>query len=888
MKCALGAAGLVCAVTATFLPAALGAGVAPTKAGPSEGTMWTLDGKKVVDVPLAHTEVRIRVSGYLADVDVTQTFTNPFDRKIEAVYAFPLPTGAAVNRLRLKAGDEVVEGKLHARAEASLVYKAAKEAGKVAALLEEERANLFTQSVANLEPGATVEVSLHYVQELPYDHGAYELVFPMVASPRYIPGAAKAAPPKGAAGTHADTDRVADASRVTPLYLPPDTRSSHDVGLTVELDAGVPVRDVRSPSHRIDVAEDGPARARVTLAAGDTVPNKDFVLRYDVAGAAPEVALLAHRGAADAKGAFFLMVQPPAALADAAVAPRELVFVVDTSSSMEGAPLAKAKEVVRTSLGALLPDDTFQIIRFGDAASALGPAPLAAKARNVELALRWLDGLAAEGGTEMAAGVRAALDFPHDPARLRLVLFLTDGYIGNEDEVLATVHGHLGASRLFSFGVGTAVNRYLLEEMASFGRGTVEVVRPDEDTAAAVARFHARIARPVLTDVNIDWKGLAVEDLEPDAVPDLFLGQPLVVHGRYGAGGAATIVVTGKLGGRAVSFPVAVALPAREEAHEAVATVWAKARLREMARGLVRKDDTKLVAAITELALQYQLLSRYTSFVAVSAKTTAGGRAETVGVPLEAPEGLAAGKHVMHFTPGGAAPAAPMEAKSKAMTKGMDYKDVVGGLSGDYDGPAPPSAGASEGGGGLVGLSAGFGLGSKVAGATTGATGTPAAPPPLAKPESAKGKGSPAVAASSHPSADAGAPGKAPDMTKKATKEELASGDDIAARAKSTYAASVRKCYDGAVSRKSVSGKSLDVVVDVGADGRVVAASAPGVKDPVLDSCLGTVAKSWSFAVAKAAPAHDGGGAHAASAKAAKKFHMAADAADRATVTFTY
>jgi Ca-activated chloride channel family protein len=306
---------------------------------------------------------------------------------------------------------------------------------------------------------------------------------------------------------------------------------------------------------------------------------------------------------------------------------------------MGGAPLAKAKEVVRRALAGLRPDDTFQIVRFADRASALGAAPIANKPRNVALALGWLDTLAAEGGTEMIDGVRAALDFPHDPDRLRVVLFLTDGYVGNEDDVLATVHARLGASRLFSFGVGSAVNRYLLEEMAAFGRGDASVVRPDEDTGTAVDRFLARIATPVMTDVTVDWKGLPVRALEPAAIPDLFLGQPLVVHGLYGApGGRATIEVHGTIAGAPVTIPVDVTLPARAEGHAGVAAVWAKARIRALERGLLRGDDPGAVAEITRLALAHGLLTRYTSFVAVSEHVTGGGKATRVPVLLERPE----------------------------------------------------------------------------------------------------------------------------------------------------------------------------------------------------------------------------------------------------------
>ncbi|HEV8321436.1 MAG TPA: VIT domain-containing protein [Myxococcota bacterium] len=862
MRRALGVIGVVCGL---WLPAA-----APAWAGVTEGTLVTSDEKGgVVEVPLDHTEVRIRVAGWLAEVDVTQTFKNPYARKIEAIYAFPLPTGAAVSRMSLKTGDEVVTGEVKRRADAAAVYRLAKDGGRVAALLEEERANLFTQSVANIEPGARVEVSLHYVQELPYDHGSYELVFPLVASPRYVPAkgapGAKAGPaalaPTAPAAAAAGAPALSPAATkvpaaAAPLFLPAGVRSSHDVDLTVDLDAAVPMKDLRSPSHKIAVSGATAHGARVTLGAGDKIPNKDFVLRWDVAGDAPTAAMVAHRGEKDAKGSFFLMIAPPAdAAAMADVAPRELVFVIDTSSSMAGKPLAKAKEVVRASLAALRPDDTFQVMRFSDAASALGAAPLPATAKEVKRATAWVGGLAAAGGTAMIDGVRAALEFPHDPRRLRLVLFVTDGYVGNEDDVLATVHAKLGAARLFSFGVGTAVNRYLLEELAAFGRGAAEIVRPDEDTAAAVARFEARIAAPVLTDLTIDWKGLGVEELVPAAPPDLFLGQPLVLYGRYTKPGKATIALKGKLGGKAVSLPVAVELPARRDEDGAVAAVWAKAKIRELSRSLIRKDDPAVVEAITSLALQHRLLSRWTSFVAVSAKKTDGGPAVAVPVPLDAPEGLvpaaagvdAAGAPMDTITieiPADAPSTPAGKTVTKPAPKMAKAAATWGGAKGGgrYDAPTGDDGGGGGGGGGGGDEADGYmtadGGGSGYYGGGGGGG----------------GGGSGSAPKKGMPSRGGGGGGKgggsALPKPKSASEEKLSPGTaaaaataSLASAVRDKYASAMRGCWASAAARKVPVGKGLPVSFTVGADGAVVSATVAGPKDAALETCVATAAK---------------------------------------------
>lgn len=613
----------LCALATPAMERAQATGAAPLPA-PTEGRLVTSQGEERVDVPLEHTDVQIRVAGHLADVTVTQTFHNPYQDKIEAVYLFPLPTGAAVHALDLRIGERVIRGAIRRREEARQVYERAREQGHVAALLTQERPNLFTQAVANIEPGARIDVTLRYSQALAYEDGAYEIVFPMVAGPRYLPGSA------GPSAREA----------VQPAVLPPGMRPAHDISLQVDLDAGVPVRDIRSPSHRIEVTRPGAApaagaRASVRIAPADSIPNKDFILRYTVAGQAPAFAVLAHRDGD--QGSFFLLAQPPAGKALAL--PREIVFVLDTSSSMAGAPMFKARELIRRVLGGLRPDDTYQIIRFADTASALGPQPLASKPQNLGYTLAWLDGLQASGGTEMVSGIRAALDVPHDPARLRIVVFVTDGYIGNEDEILALVARHMGAARLFSFGVGSAVNRYLLEEMAVMGRGAAQIVRPDEDTTAAVQRFHDRIDAPLLTDIRIDWNGLAVTDAVPGRLPDLFAGQPLVVAGHYQQPGRATITVHGRQAGRAVSFQVPVDLPAHAPAHPSIGRVWARSRMVELERALVRKADPAIEAQILALALQHQLMSRYTAFVAVDeSRVTAGEAARAVRVPVEVPE----------------------------------------------------------------------------------------------------------------------------------------------------------------------------------------------------------------------------------------------------------
>jgi Ca-activated chloride channel family protein len=593
-------------------------------ASTTEGRLVTKRGEAVIDVPLEHTDVHVRVDGHLADATVVQRFKNPFASKIEAVYLFPLPTGAAVTGMTITVGSRTIHGTIQERGKAQQAYVAARKQGLVAALLTQERPNLFTQSIANLEPSATVEVTLRYAQRLDYDAGRYTLAFPMVAGPRYVPAAAP--------GSKA----AADAAAVQPVTLPVGLRSAHDISLEVELDAGVAIESVASSSHQIAITRPSSSRATIRLGAGDTIPNKDFILTYQVAGTVPKLALLAHRDGGT--GSFMLVAQPPENPAPAQITPRELVFVLDTSSSMRGAPLAKAKELVRRLLWTLRTDDTFQIVRFADRSSALGPAMIANKPKNISLTLDWLGKLEAAGGTEVVEGISAALALPHDPLRVRLVVFISDGYVGNEDEILATVGKHVGTARLFSFGIGSAVNRFLLEEMATIGRGVVQVVRPDEDTTKAVGQFEKRIDAPLLSDITLDWGALPVADVTPRAVPDLFAGQPLVVTGHYTAAARGTLHVRAKQAGRDVTFEVDVSLPERDATRPAIAALWARHRIGELSRALLRTPDAAAEKEILALSLEHHVLTQQTAFLAVdSSRVTAGAGAKRVVVPVEVP-----------------------------------------------------------------------------------------------------------------------------------------------------------------------------------------------------------------------------------------------------------
>lgn len=600
-----------------------------------EGSMQvTGNGQRIL--PLKHTEVKAEISGFVAEVRVTQVFGNPADGPIEAVYVFPLPENAAVNEMTLAMAGRVIKGQIKKREEARQAYEQARAQGRTAALLDQERPNIFTQSVANIPPGKEIRVTLKYIQNLDYDHGVYKFNFPMTVGPRYIPGQPTG---KSGNGWADDTAEVPDASRITPPVVRPGRRSGRDISVEVKLNAGIAVKNIRSNSHEITVKDLGGNAAEIGLDPEDRIPNKDFLLTYEPAGRAVDAAVLAHKSGKE--GYLTLLVQPAADFPLSQVTPKELVFALDVSGSMDGFPLETAKELALRCLEGMNPGDTFQIFSFASGNKLHFERPLRNTPENVALGRSVINGIDGGGGTEMLEALRKVLEFPKDPERLRIVLFMTDGYVGDDTRILGFVKEHLNNSRIFPLGVGSSPNRYLLEEMAVLGKGMAQYVRQDEKPARVdklIERFYDRISKPVLTDLAVDWKGLDVQD--PSPLRDLFAGQPVFIHARYKNAGSASVTLSGKLRGRPWSMPVKVDLPARETANAALGPLWARSRITELGRKLYGGGDADAKEKITMLGLEHQLVTQYTSFLAVDESAAAAGQAPLlVPVESELPEG---------------------------------------------------------------------------------------------------------------------------------------------------------------------------------------------------------------------------------------------------------
>jgi Ca-activated chloride channel family protein len=590
------------------------------------------DGKSLGACPLRHTDVKAEISGFLSRVKVTQEFENNFSDKIEAVYVFPLPQNAAVDDMTMRIGERVVRGRIMKREEAKEVYEAAKSNGQIASLLDQERPNIFTQSIANILPGEKVIIEISYVETLKYEDGQYEFMFPMVVGPRYIPGS-----PTGrqGGGFAPDTEKVPDGSKITPPVA--KDRAGHDISIEVRLDAGVPVENFASKSHRIESNPLSANSSIIRLKNEKTIPNKDFVLRYDVAGKKIEDAVLLHR--AEKGGYFTLILQPPDNVRPQDATPKEIVFVLDTSGSMSGFPIEKAKESMKLALDGLNPQDTFNLITFAGDTHVLFDKPVPATAENLRRAQAFLSSRQGGGGTEMMKAIVAALAPSDSQQHVRVVCFMTDGYVGNDKEIIAEIQKHQNA-RVFSFGIGSSVNRFLLDKMAEEGRGDVEYVALTDDGSAA-RRFHERVRSPLLTDISLDFGNLPVADVYPKRINDLFSAKPVVVHGRFTKAGGGTIRLKGKSFGREVVREIPVNLPENEPNHDVLATLWARTRIDDLTSQDYTNQKPEIKETITNLGLEYRLLTQFTSFVAVEERiVTDGGQPRRIEVPVELPDGV--------------------------------------------------------------------------------------------------------------------------------------------------------------------------------------------------------------------------------------------------------
>ena len=592
-------------------------------------------------VPLVHTDVALDVRGLVAAATVTQQYVNNTNEPIEAVYVFPLPHDAAVYDMEIRIGNRVIRSVIKEREEAKRTYEAAKSDGKRAALVEEERPNIFTASVANLMPGDHVDVRLRYVEALRWEQSRLRLVFPMVVGPRYITGTQAVG--HDGTGWAADSDAVPDASRITPPVRNPETRPGHDISLEVDLDPGFEFGTIKSVSHEINVSRLADQRQHVELTTGATIPNRDFVLEVQQAESKQPKTALFLSPEKESGETYFLLTAFPPTVQPTKRTPVEMLYLIDISGSMSGTSIQQAREALLEALDRLTPADRFGIVAFNHSYYEFASQPLRAIPENVAAARRYVQGLEANGGTEMLPALLHVMQKPETAGYLRHIVLLTDGDLGNEELIFAALRHDLGGARLYTVAIGSAPNFFLATKMAQFGRGSFTHIAEISEIREQMGRLLEMIESPVLTDVRLSFEGVELAEVYPERLPDLFLRQPLLVFGRISQGRKGTVHLTARAGDQ--PFETSIPFDASTASfHPGITTLWARQRVEDLMDRWRESDEDARGAIRTSLiahAIRYHLVTRFTSLVAVEeVVTNVGGESRTVPVPTELPAGM--------------------------------------------------------------------------------------------------------------------------------------------------------------------------------------------------------------------------------------------------------
>jgi Ca-activated chloride channel family protein len=587
--------------------------------------------------PQLETEVAIQVTGLIARTRVSQLFHNPGGDYVEGIYVFPLPEKAAVDHMEMRIGNRLIEGQIKEKEEARKTYEKAKSEGKKAALVEQLRPNLFTNAVAHIGPDEFVRITIEYQQTLAYENGEYRLRFPLTYTPRYEPqtGGAEAMP---------DAPKAMEAAALRPVaFIPVCDGLVNPVDIAVSIDAGVALGRVEASYHDAIVEKQAGTRVIVALAKEQEEADRDFELVWTLSGGAAPQATLFTESVAGAEYALLMVVPPQPNAAEKALIERfarESILIVDTSGSMAGVSMEQAKAAVLYALDTFTARDRFNIVEFNSITKPLFADALPATPENIQQAKTWVKALKAGGGTEMAPALRFALNGRETPGTLRQVIFMTDGGVSNEDELFKLIAQRLGTTRLFTVGIGSAPNSHFMTKSAQFGRGTFTYIGDVREVEEKMAKLFAKIEAPVLKDVAIRWTDGSPVDTFPARVPDLYLGEPIVVSTVLNRSASRTIIVSGVRGNQPWSVTLT---PSPDSQASGVGVLWARSKIAtlmdELRTGTEEKD---IRPAVLKIALEHHLVSAYTSLVAVDVTPTApNGQPRVATVKAVLPHGSA-------------------------------------------------------------------------------------------------------------------------------------------------------------------------------------------------------------------------------------------------------
>ena len=562
-----------------------------------------VDGDPSLDrLPLESTRVDVRIAGVIADVTVVQAYKNEGNRSIEARYVFPGSTRAAIHAMRMRVGDRLIVAQIREKRQARTAYETARREGKTASLLEQQRPNVFQTSVTNILPGDRLTVELRYTELLVPTEGKYQFVYPTVVGPRY----------NGAVGreSHAAERWVASP------YLHEGESSKTSFDLRVAIDSPLPLKEIGSTSHQVQVQYESATRAAISLMkTGKPENNRDFILDYRLSGDRVESGILLYKG--QDENFFLAMVEPPAAFAATEILPREYVFILDVSGSMHGFPLDTAKVLLNDLLGHLHPRDTFNLLLFSGGKSVLAERSLPATSANLQRALTLINSRRGGGGTELLPALRRALALPRDENRAQSIVIITDGYVTVEKEAFDLIRQSLGSANVFTFGIGSSVNRHLLEGMARAGKGEPFVVTEGNHAKEEAARFRRYIESPVLAHVKARFDGFEAYEVEPQSIPDVFASRPVILFGKWRGEGRGRLTIDGITGSGPYRSSLDLAEAAPREDAAALKYLWARSRIQTLSDYNTLEPDGDRAKEVTQLGLTYSLLTPHTSFIAI-------------------------------------------------------------------------------------------------------------------------------------------------------------------------------------------------------------------------------------------------------------------------------
>ena len=583
------------------------------------------DNPETDQLPLKSTSAKVNIAGVIADVKITQVYKNEGNNVLEAIYVFPASTRAAVYDMKMTIGEREIFAIIQEKEQARQTYEQAKNDGKSASLLEQKRPNVFQMNVANIMPGDIIEVELSYTEFMVPESSVYEFIYPTVVGPRYSNQSEESSP--------GDT-------WISNPYLNEGDKPTYKFDIKVNISAGLPISDVRSSSHEVDINFDNLTEASITLKNNEKFEgNRDFILQYRLAGNQVESGILLHEG--EDENFFMAMIQPPKKVVSAEIPPREYVFIVDVSGSMHGFPLDISKKLLRNLIGNLRSQDRFNVLLFAGGSSLLFEKSMPAESAYINQAINHIDNQRGGGGTELLPALKRALALEGTEDYSRSFIIATDGYVSVEKEAFDLIKENLGEANFFAFGIGSSVNRYIIEGIAHVGMGIPFILTDGNQAAGNAEKFRKYVSTPVLTNIRIKYPGFDVYDVEPQYVPDVLSERLVVIIGKYKGKPSGSIELTGETGKEKYRKSINIADVKPSDANRALKYLWARKRIQLLDDYNNVSNDQEFVEQITGIGLKYNILTNYTSFVAVDTEIrNTGGEVTTVKQPLPLPHGV--------------------------------------------------------------------------------------------------------------------------------------------------------------------------------------------------------------------------------------------------------